>query len=216
MLCAAFSQQSLQNWLYYLVSTKTDNISELCMLRFRPELLSQKLEFECLDMILTVTKHVSQESFVAKKVSPKLSLSVLTREIGIEVVFQWLWILSYLVRFVFPSLFYQIYPSEIYLSRPHSTIYTLAIPSAILSIPLLTPIPSPTNMIPVICLPTTYLALREHVPVETPKDYGSEPSKPAEPALEPGYETTHSDDKQVLKLAVGQTVESGMWSMLWL
>ncbi|KAM0171203.1 hypothetical protein ACHAPF_008348 [Botrytis cinerea] len=62
----------------------------------------------------------------------------------------------------------------------------------------------------VICLPTTYLALREHVPVETPKDYGSEPSKPAEPALEPGYETTHSDDKQVLKLAVGQTVESGM------
>jgi hypothetical protein len=24
-----FSQQSLQNWLYYFVSTKTDNISEL-------------------------------------------------------------------------------------------------------------------------------------------------------------------------------------------
>lgn len=26
-----FSQQALQNWLYYLVSTMTDNISELCM-----------------------------------------------------------------------------------------------------------------------------------------------------------------------------------------
>ncbi|KAF7892085.1 hypothetical protein EAF00_008387 [Botryotinia globosa] len=62
----------------------------------------------------------------------------------------------------------------------------------------------------VICLPTTYLALREHVPVETPKDYGSEPAKPSEPGVEPGYETTHSDDKQVLKLAVGQTVEAGM------
>jgi hypothetical protein len=26
-----FSQQALQNWLYYLLSTMTDNISELCM-----------------------------------------------------------------------------------------------------------------------------------------------------------------------------------------
>lgn len=25
-----FSQQGLQNWLYYLLSTMTDNISELC------------------------------------------------------------------------------------------------------------------------------------------------------------------------------------------
>lgn len=25
-----FSQQALQNWLYYLLSTMTDNISELC------------------------------------------------------------------------------------------------------------------------------------------------------------------------------------------
>lgn len=27
-----FSRQALQNWMYYLISTMTDNISELCKL----------------------------------------------------------------------------------------------------------------------------------------------------------------------------------------
>lgn len=34
MQIAEFSQQALQNWLYYMLSTMTDNISELCKLVF--------------------------------------------------------------------------------------------------------------------------------------------------------------------------------------
>ncbi|KAF7891491.1 uncharacterized protein EAF02_001816 [Botrytis sinoallii] len=131
ILLWSFSQQSLQNWLYYFVSTKKDNISELS--RFTGILRGQ-------------------ESF-----AQAVSFGINTRD----------W-------------------------------YRGRVPMGVNTILL------------VICLPTTYLALREHVPVETPKDYGSEPVKPSEPGLEPGYETTHSDDKQVLKLAVGQTVEAGM------
>ncbi|TGO62282.1 hypothetical protein BOTNAR_0116g00190 [Botryotinia narcissicola] len=131
ILLWSFSQQSLQNWLYYFVSTKTDNISELS--RFTGILRGQ-------------------ESF-----SQAVSFGINTRD----------W----------------------YRGRVPMVVNTILL---------------------VICFPTTYLALREHVPVETPKDYGSEPAKPSEPGVEPGYETTHSDDKQVLKLAVGQTVEAGM------
>ncbi|KAF7881990.1 uncharacterized protein EAF01_011770 [Botrytis porri] len=131
ILLWSFSQQSLQNWLYYFVSTKTDNISELS--RFAGILRGQ-------------------ESF-----AQAVSFGINTRD----------W-------------------------------YRGRVPMAVNTILL------------VICLPTTYLALREHIPVETPKDYGSEPAKPSEPGLEPGYETSRSDDKQVLKLAVGQTVEAGM------
>ncbi|KAA8564084.1 hypothetical protein EYC84_012071 [Monilinia fructicola] len=139
ILLWSFSQQSLQNWLYYFVSTKTDNISELS--RFTGILRGQ-------------------ESF-----AQAVSFGINTKD----------W----------------------YRGRVPMVVNTVLL---------------------VICLPTTYIALREHVPVESPKDYGSEPVKAESGTPKPGYETGNSDDEQrngrdakdVLKLAVGQTAETGI------
>ncbi|KAI9641507.1 hypothetical protein NHQ30_010316 [Ciborinia camelliae] len=71
----------------------------------------------------------------------------------------------------------------------------------------------------VICLPTTYIALREHVPVKIAKDYASEPEPEPEPGNEFMYGNEMGDDiqiksgkngKDVLKSAAGQTVEARM------
>lgn len=56
-----FSQQALQNWLYYLLSTMTDNISELCT--FHLYILYNVASF-CLQVIARLAGVLrGQESF---------------------------------------------------------------------------------------------------------------------------------------------------------